>query len=50
MIWLDIKTSRISQKNNLELNEEKIIRKKDILPELIQKIIDDLRLKEENLL
>ena len=50
MIWLDIKTSRISQKNNLEQNEEKIIRKKDILPELIQKIIDDLRLKEENLL
>ena len=50
MIWLDIKTSRISQKNNLEPNEEKIIRKKDISPELIQKIIDDLRLKEENFL
>ena len=35
-------------KNNSETNEEGILREKYISPELRQKIIDDLRLKEEN--
>ena len=37
-----------SSKNNSESNEEEILREKYILLELRQKIIDDLRLKEEN--
>ena len=34
--------------NNLETNEEEILRQKYVSPHLRQKIIDDLRLKEEN--
>ena len=41
--------SKTSPKNNSETNEEKILREKYISAELRQKIIDDLRLKEENL-
>ena len=40
--------SKTSPKSNSETNEEKKLRKKYISPELRQKIIDDLRLKEEN--
>ena len=50
VIWLKIKLLKKSQepsKNNSEKNEEEILREKYILPELKQKIIDDLRLKEE---
>ena len=39
---------KTSPKNNSESNEEEILREKYIQPELRQKIIDDLRLKEEN--
>ena len=39
---------QISPKNNLETKEEEIIRDRYISPELRQKIINDLRLKEEN--
>ena len=41
-----IRASKISPKNNSETNEEVTIREKYISPELRQKIIDDLRLKE----
>ena len=37
-----------SPKNNSETNEEEILRGRYISPELGQKIIDGLRLKEEN--
>ena len=50
VLWLKIKLLIKSQepsKNNSEKNEEEILREKYILPELKQKIIDDLRLKEE---
>ena len=40
--------SKISPKINSETNEEEIFREKYISPELRQKSIDDLRLKEEN--
>ena len=40
--------SRTLPKDNLETNEEKILRKKYISAELRQKIIDDLKLKKEN--
>ena len=43
-----IRASKTSPKNNSETNEEEILREKYISPELRQKIIDDLRLKEEN--
>ena len=39
---------KTSPKNNSESNEGEILREKYIQPELRQKIIDDLRLKEEN--
>ena len=42
------RTSKTSPKNNLETNEEEKIKEKYISPELRQKIIDDLKLKEEN--
>ena len=42
------RTSKTSPKNNLEMNEEETIKEKYISPELRQKIIDDLKLKEEN--
>ena len=45
------KTTRVSKtspKNYLETNEEEIHWEKYISPELRQKIIDDLRLKEQN--
>ena len=42
------KVSKTSPKNNLETNEEEMLREKFISPELRQKIIDDLRLKKEN--
>ena len=41
------RVSKTSPKNNSETNEE-VIREKYISQELRQKIIDDLRLKEEN--
>ena len=40
--------SKTSPKNNLEANEEEIIREKYISPELRHKGIDDLRLNEQN--
>ena len=42
------KVSTTSPKNNSETNEEKILGQIYISPELRQKIIDDLGLKEEN--
>ena len=45
------KITRVSKtlpKNNPETNEEEMLRERYIPPELRQKIIDDLRLKEEN--
>ena len=48
MIRLEItRTSKTSPKSNLETNE-KIYIDKNILPELTQKNIDDLRLKDKN--
>ena len=50
VLWLKIKLLIKSQepsKNNSEKNEEEILREKYILPELKQKIIDDLRLNED---
>ena len=43
----EYKKCRIIQ-NNSETNEKKMLREKYISPELRQKIIDDLKLKEEN--
>ena len=43
-----MQVSKTSPKNNSETNEEELLRKIYILPELRQKIIDDLRLEEEN--
>ena len=44
------KITRVSKTspNSSEINEEEILRERYISPELRQKIIDDLRLKEEN--
>ena len=42
------KVLKSSPKNNSETKEEEILRKKCVSPELRQKIIHDLRLKEEN--
>ena len=42
------KVSKTSVKNNSETNEEEILRKRYISPELRHKIIDDLKLKEKN--
>ena len=42
------RAQKTSPHNNLETNEEKILREEYIPPELRQKIIDGLRLKEEN--
>ena len=42
------KVSKISPKNNSEINEEEILRERYISPELRREIIDDLKLKEEN--
>ena len=39
---------KTSPKNNLESNEEKILREKYISTTLSQKIIEDLRLQEES--
>ena len=39
--------SNTSPQNNSETNEEEILREKYVYPELKQKIIDDLRLKED---
>ena len=39
---------KTSPKNNLEADEEEMLREKYISPKLRQKIVDDLRLKEEN--
>ena len=43
------RVKRPSRKDNLETNEEEIPRERYISPELRQKIIDDLRVKEKNL-
>ena len=43
-----MKVSKTSRKNNPEKNEEEILRERIIPPELRHKIIDDLKLKEEN--
>ena len=40
--------SKTSPKNNSETNEEEILRERYISTGLRQKILDDLRLKEEN--
>ena len=42
------KVSKTSPKNNSETNEEEILRERYMPPELRHKIINDLRLKEEN--
>ena len=42
------KITRVSPQNNSEVNEEEMLRKRYISTELRQKIINDLRLKEEN--
>ena len=42
------KISRTSPKNNLETNEEDILRERFIPPELRYKSINDLRLREES--
>ena len=42
------KVWKISPKINLETNEKEILRERFIPPELRHKIINDLRLKEEN--
>ena len=42
------RASKTSPKNNLETNEEEMLRERYISPELRQKFINDLRLKEEN--
>ena len=42
------KISKTSPKKNSEANEGEILRERFIPPELRHKIIDDLRLKEEN--
>ena len=41
-------SKKTSPKNNLEGNEEEILREKYISSELRQKFFDDVRLKEEN--
>ena len=43
-----MKVSKTSRKNNPEKNEEKILRETIVPPELSHKIINNLRLKEEN--
>ena len=40
--------SKTSPKNNSQTNEEEIFKEKYTSPKLRQKIIDDLRLQEEN--
>ena len=45
---IKLRVSKTSWKNNSETNEEEILREKYISQELRQKIIVDLRLKEEN--
>ena len=45
---IKLEVSKTLPKNNLETNEEEILRERYISPELRQKIINDLRLKEEN--
>ena len=40
------RVSKTSPQNNSETNEEKTLREKYISPDLRQKIVDDLRLKE----
>ena len=40
-------SQKLLHKNNSETNEEKMLGEKYISPELRQKFIDDLRLKEE---
>ena len=42
------RASKTSPKNNLETNQEEMLRKRYISSELRQKIINDLRLKGEN--
>ena len=42
------KASKTSPKNNSETNEEEILRERFIPPELRHKVINDLRVKEEN--
>ena len=41
------RASKTSPKNNLETNEEEILRERYISPEIRQKIINNLRLKED---
>ena len=43
-----MKVSKTSRKNNPEQNEEEILRETIVPPELSHKIINNLRLKEEN--
>ena len=42
------RASKASPKTNTEMNKEETLRERYISPELRQKIIDDLRLKDEN--
>ena len=43
---IKLQATKTSPQNNSETNEEKILREKYISPELRQKIIDGIRLKE----
>ena len=45
--FADKRASKTSQRNNSETNGEEILRERYLSPELRQKIIDDLRLKED---
>ena len=45
---LKLQVSKPSPQNNSETKEEEILRERYISAELRQKIINDLRLKEEN--
>ena len=42
------RASKTSLKNNLKINEEELLREKYVSPDVRQKIIDVLRLKEQN--
>ena len=42
-----MRVSKTSPHNNAQTNEEEILREKYISPKVRQKIIDDLRLKED---
>ena len=46
-LLMKLQVSHTLPQNNSETNEEEILREKYISPELRQKFLDDLRLKED---